>query len=80
MKSKKKLKESARTLTLVALSFFSHCSLSFSMSVTLNRRSVTSWYKPWGGERNSRYPLKSGEKPGGGGFMDGCVAVWEGER
>lgn len=48
-----------RTLTLVALSFFSHCSLSFSISVTLNRRSVTSWYKPWGGEKNSHYPLNS---------------------
>lgn len=34
------------TLTLVDLSFFSLSSLSFSMSVILNRRSVTSWYKP----------------------------------
>lgn len=42
-----------QTLTLVALSFFSHCTLSFSISVTLNRRSVTSWYKPWGGKQNS---------------------------
>lgn len=46
-------------LTLVDLSFFSHCSLSFSISVTLNRRSLTSWYNPWGGKR-LHYPQAQG--------------------
>lgn len=32
------------------------------MSVTLNRRSVTSWYKPWGGERE--LPLTIRPAPG----------------
>lgn len=60
------------TLTFVVLSFFSHCSLSFSMSVTLNRRSVTSWYKPWGGGKNSHYPLNTDRNLQWGGLWRLC--------
>lgn len=35
------------SLTLVVLSFFSYCSLSLSISPTLNRNSFISWIKSW---------------------------------
>lgn len=38
--------EAPPTLTLVTLSVFSHCSLSFSASLVLNRSSLTCWYHP----------------------------------